>query len=202
MFKAISHKPNTHTNTHTILTVLFPFWGQLAADSHYWECSRRQPEGLKTSRAETQPLSHYSPKWNQMWTCVCVSLRSREEMLHVRELCVSWCVCACVSERECVKLLHSTLGLLPNACHPACPLPPAHPSLALKKRKTLKKEKRAEEDKTGKRTVKRKKRSASPQTGQVRTRHTHRANFYQSCSPCCGHNAMEGFSKSLTILNL
>lgn len=28
-----------------------------------------------------------------------------------------------------MKLLHSTLGLLPNACHPACPLPPAHPFL-------------------------------------------------------------------------
>ncbi len=73
---------------HTVWIVFF-FWSQPAVDSHDWECSRRRLEGRKICQAETQPLSYYSPKWNHIWVCVCVSLRNREGILYVRELCVS-----------------------------------------------------------------------------------------------------------------
>lgn len=75
----------------------------------------------------------------------------KEGMLYDRERFV----CARVWPRDWVKFSHSTLGLLPNACHPACPLPPAHPSRALKNT--------GEEEGEG-RTKRKGKRPASPQT--------------------------------------
>lgn len=105
-----------------VWTVLPPL-KQAGCSFTQWRMQQKTARESKISQSE-QPLSYYWPKWNHIWMCVYVSMRNREGMLYVQRAVA--CVC------EWVKLLHSTLGLLPNGCHPACNHPPAHPSSALK----------------------------------------------------------------------
>ena len=148
-----------------------------AANSHNWGCRNRQPEGNKEVKQKHSLYRiiyldklrlEYASAW--FW--------ETERGWSMLENCVRvWLI-------ERVKLLHSTLGLLPNACHPACPLPPAHPFLAWK---TLERKGETTGKTTGGKT---RFRTEAGQDTQ------HSAIFYQSCSPCCGHKEIEGSSKA------
>lgn len=98
--------------SHTFWCVFFLFWS-----CRFTETREKTTTGQENKSGRnvafvvllTQMKSHSG-------MCMCVSVRKREGLLYLWELCVSVL-------REWVKLLHSTLGLLPNACHPVGPLP-------------------------------------------------------------------------------
>lgn len=96
---------------------------------------------------------------------------------------------SCVCERDWVKLLHRTLGLLPNACLPACPLFLLLILLLPKKRA------RGRREKGGKK-------SGFPTDRQTGQDMPHSAIFYRSRSPCCGHNNTDGFLKCVFAWSL
>lgn len=141
-------------NTHFVRSVFFPFRGRMTATEKQQKTTRGQED--KSSRNPafvillTQMKSH-------LGMCMCVSEKTESDCCMFKS-----CVCLCL--KEWVKLLHSTLGLLPNACHPACPLPLAYPFLT----KNTWEEKG---ENTGRRGQKSRGRACFPTNAQVRTCH-------------------------------